>query len=69
LIKIAFLGANHHKRGLEPPIMKAKEAGATNDEMKHVLLLLIQMIGFSYLYRSILHLSENKRDLKKSRAS
>ena len=46
LIKIAISGASHHTRALETHIMKAKEAGATDDEIKHVLLLLIQTTGF-----------------------
>ena len=46
LIKIAISGTSHHTRALETHLMKAKEAGATDDEIKHVLLLLIQTTGF-----------------------
>ena len=46
LIKIGISGANHHPIALETHIMKAKEAGATGDEIKHALLLLIQTAGF-----------------------
>jgi len=46
LIKIAISGASHHSRALETHFMKAKQAGATDEEIKHVLLLLIQTTGF-----------------------
>ena len=46
LIKIAISGSSHHTIALETHIIKAKEAGATDDEIKHVLLLLIQTTGF-----------------------
>jgi 4-carboxymuconolactone decarboxylase len=46
LIKITISGVSHHTIALETHIMKAKEAGATDDEIKHVLLLLIQTTGF-----------------------
>ena len=46
LIKIAISGASRHEFVLETHIMKAKEAGVTDDEMKHALLLLIQTAGF-----------------------
>ncbi len=46
LIKAAISGATRHELALETHIMKAKEAGATNEEIKHVLLLLIQTAGF-----------------------
>src|SRR3990172_4369438 len=49
LIKIAISGASHHITALETHIMKAKEAGATDDEIKHVLRLLIQTTGFPTL--------------------
>jgi len=38
--------ASHHELALETHIMKAKEAGVTDDEIKHALLLLIQTTGF-----------------------
>jgi 4-carboxymuconolactone decarboxylase len=46
LIKIAVSGATRHELALETHILKAKEAGATNEEIKHALLLLIQTAGF-----------------------
>jgi alkylhydroperoxidase/carboxymuconolactone decarboxylase family protein YurZ len=46
LIKIAVSGASHHAIALETHIMKGKEAGATEDEIRHALLLLIQTAGF-----------------------
>ena len=46
LIKIAVSGASHHPIALETHIMKGKEAGVSDDEIKHALLLLIQTTGF-----------------------
>jgi 4-carboxymuconolactone decarboxylase len=46
LIKIAISGASRHTIALETHIVKAKEAGVTDDEIKHTLLLLIQTTGF-----------------------
>jgi 4-carboxymuconolactone decarboxylase len=46
LIKIAISGASRHALALETHITKAREAGVTDDEMKHALLLLIQTVGF-----------------------
>jgi alkylhydroperoxidase/carboxymuconolactone decarboxylase family protein YurZ len=46
LIKIAISGASRHELALETHIMKAKGAGATEKEIKHALLLLIQTTGF-----------------------
>ena len=46
LIKIAISGASRHALALETHITKAREAGVTDDEMKHALLLLIQTTGF-----------------------
>ena len=46
LIKIAISGASRHLIALETHIMKAREAGATEKEIKHALLLLIQTTGF-----------------------
>lgn len=46
LIKIAISGASHHLIALETHIMKAKEAGVTDEEIKHVLLMLIPTTGF-----------------------
>ena len=46
LIKIAISGASSHRTALETHILKAREAGASEDEILHVLLLLIQTTGF-----------------------
>jgi len=46
LIKVAISCASNHKISLETHIAKAKEAGATNDEIMHALLLTIQTAGF-----------------------
>jgi len=46
LIKVAVSGASNHKTALETHILKAREAGATEDEILHALLLLIQTTGF-----------------------
>jgi 4-carboxymuconolactone decarboxylase len=46
LIKIAISGASRHHLALETHIRKAREAGATEEEIKHALLLLIQTVGF-----------------------
>jgi len=45
-IKVAVSGASGHKLSLETHIAKAREAGATEDEIRHVLLLIIQTTGF-----------------------
>ncbi len=46
LMKVAISGAAGHMRSLEVHIKKAQEAGATEDEIKHTLLLLISTAGF-----------------------
>jgi len=46
LIKVAVSGASGHKISLETHIAKAREAGASEDELKHTLLLIIQTTGF-----------------------
>jgi AhpD family alkylhydroperoxidase len=46
LMKIAISGASRHLSALETHIAKAREAGATDDEIKHTLLLLMQTTGF-----------------------
>jgi len=46
LIKVAISGASGHKISLETHIARAREAGATEDEIKHALLLTIQTTGF-----------------------
>jgi 4-carboxymuconolactone decarboxylase len=46
LIKIAASGASGHRIALETHIVRGKEAGLTDEEIKHALLLLIPTIGF-----------------------
>jgi 4-carboxymuconolactone decarboxylase len=46
LIKVAVSGASGHTIALETHIAKARETGATEDEIKHALLLIIQTMGF-----------------------
>jgi AhpD family alkylhydroperoxidase len=46
LIKVAVSGASNHVRALETHIMRAKEAGASDQEIRHALLLLIPTVGF-----------------------
>jgi len=46
LIKVAISGASGHARALETHIRKAEEAGASKDEIKQTLLLLISTVGF-----------------------
>jgi len=46
LIKVGVSGASGHTIALETHIMKAKEAGATDAEILHTLLLIIQTTGF-----------------------
>ena len=46
LIKIAISGASHRLIALETHILKAREAGVTDEEIKHALLMLITTTGF-----------------------
>lgn len=46
LLKIAISGASGHKLALETHVTKGKEAGLTDGEIKHALLLLIPTVGF-----------------------
>ena len=46
LLKAAISGASGHRLALETHIAKAREAGATDEEILHALLLLIQTTGF-----------------------
>jgi len=46
LIKIAVSGASCHRLALETHIAKAKEVGATDAEIVHTLLLIMQTTGF-----------------------
>jgi AhpD family alkylhydroperoxidase len=46
LIKIAISAACGHKRALATHINKARDAGVSDEEIKHALLLLIPTAGF-----------------------
>jgi 4-carboxymuconolactone decarboxylase len=46
LIKAAASAASRHATALETHIKKARKAGATEAEIKHALLLIIQTTGF-----------------------
>ena len=46
LIKIVISAACNHKRALATHIKKARDAGVTDEEIKHGLLLLIPTAGF-----------------------
>lgn len=46
LIKCAISGSSRSERALETHILKAKEAGASDEEIMHSLLLLIPTTGF-----------------------
>ena len=46
LLKVAMSGATCHQRSLETHLEKAREAGATEEELRHTLLLLIPTCGF-----------------------
>ena len=46
LMKVAISGAGNHRIALETHITRAREAGATDDEIMHTLLLIIQTTGF-----------------------
>jgi AhpD family alkylhydroperoxidase len=46
LIKLAISGATGHQVALETHIAKAREAGASEEEIKQALLLIIQTTGF-----------------------
>lgn len=46
LMKVAISGASGHCLALETHIVKAREAGATDKEILHTLLLIIQTTGF-----------------------
>jgi alkylhydroperoxidase/carboxymuconolactone decarboxylase family protein YurZ len=49
LLKIAISGASRHLSALETHIVKGKEAGVTDEEIKQTLLLLMQTTGFPTL--------------------
>jgi 4-carboxymuconolactone decarboxylase len=46
LLKVAISGASGHRRALETHLAKSKEAGVTEEEIMHALLLLIPTCGF-----------------------
>jgi 4-carboxymuconolactone decarboxylase len=46
LIKLAISAASGHQRSLETHVEAAREAGATEAEIEHTLLLLIPSCGF-----------------------
>ncbi len=46
LIKVAVSAASQHRLSLETHVAKAKNAGATEEEIKHTLLLVMQTAGF-----------------------
>lgn len=46
LVKIAVSGASGHRLALETHILKGREAGLTDAEIKHALLLLVPTVGF-----------------------
>jgi AhpD family alkylhydroperoxidase len=46
LVKVAVSAATRHHRALETHLAKAREAGAADEELLHVLLLLIPTCGF-----------------------
>lgn len=46
LLKIAISGASGHRLALETHILKGREAGLTEAEIKHALLLLVPTVGF-----------------------
>jgi len=46
LLKVAISGASRHLRALETHMAKARESGASEEELAHALLLLIPTCGF-----------------------
>ena len=46
LVKIAISSASNRLIALETHIIKAREAGVSDEEIKHVLLMLITTVGF-----------------------
>jgi AhpD family alkylhydroperoxidase len=49
LLKIAMAAAGGHQRALETHLTAARQAGVTEDEIKHALLLLFHTCGFPTL--------------------
>ena len=52
LIKVAVSAATQHNLSLETHVTKAREAGATDDEIKHALLMVMQTTGFPMFMES-----------------
>ena len=52
LIKVAVSASSQHRLSLETHVAKAREAGATEDEIKHALLLVLQTTGFPMFMES-----------------
>lgn len=46
VLRVAMSGATRHHRALETHLAAAREAGATEEEIVHALLLLVPMCGF-----------------------
>jgi 4-carboxymuconolactone decarboxylase len=46
LIKLGISGASHHQRAVVTHAERAREAGATEEEIVHALLLVIPTCGF-----------------------
>ena len=46
LIKVAISGASGHERALQTHIAKAREAGVSEAELVHALMLMIPSLGF-----------------------
>lgn len=68
LIKIGISAANRHPRALETHIMKGRKAGATEAEIKHALLLLIQTSGFPTFMEAYSVLKGTKKPPKTKRS-
>ena len=60
LIKVAISGASHHSIALETHIAKGLEAGVTEAEIKHALLLLIPTAGFPTFMEAYSILGKNR---------
>ncbi len=52
LIKVAVSAASQHRLSLETHVAKAREAGATDKEIEHALLLVMQTTGFPMFMES-----------------
>jgi 4-carboxymuconolactone decarboxylase len=46
LVKVGITAASHHQTALSTQVARAREAGATEDEILHALLLVIPTCGF-----------------------